>query len=165
MTTALDRLADAVDRAKAGRPLAHVTVVVPGHQSGRDVLHHLARSRSVANTDVLTVAKVVTKLAAPVLAPRQPLPRPLLEAAVQRVLAEQPGVFTEVADEPITAQALAGAAWELTGIADPRIDAPTPLVAELLRVYRAAVTKLKGSYHLQHEEYAAAAGNRIGSAR
>ncbi|GAB90607.1 PD-(D/E)XK nuclease family protein, partial [Gordonia rhizosphera] len=79
------------------------------------------------------------------------------EAAVQRVLAEEPGAFKQVADEPITAQALAGAARELSAIEHPAMDSPTPLVADLLRVYRRAIGRLAGRYYLQHEAYTAAA--------
>ncbi|TSD96346.1 PD-(D/E)XK nuclease family protein [Gordonia rubripertincta] len=157
MHTVMDQLAEAVSRAKSGSPLTQVTVIVPSHGSGRDVLHHLARTQGVANTSVLTLGQVVDKLAAPALAPRQPLPYPLLEAAVQRVLADAPGVFADVADEPITAQALASAAWELTGIAEPAMQLPTPLVADLLRIHRATTERLTSSYYLQHEAYSVAA--------
>uniref|UniRef100_UPI003D944FA5 PD-(D/E)XK nuclease family protein n=1 Tax=Gordonia sp. B7-2 TaxID=3420932 RepID=UPI003D944FA5 len=110
----------------------------------------------VANIEVLTVPQLVTKRAAPILAPRAPLPYPLLEAAIQRVLAEDPGVFRGVAEEPITAQAIAGAAWELTALEQPAMKSPTPLVADLLRVYRIAVERLSDRYYLQHEAFTAA---------
>lgn len=152
----IDLLAEAVIRMKAGAPLAKVSVVVPDHGSGRDVLHSLARAGSVANTSVLTLQQVVSNLAGPTLAPRLALAYPLLEAAIARVLADVPGVFTDVADQSITAQALAGAAWELTAIDEPRVDSPTPLVADLLRVYRAAIERLITRYYLPHEAYAIA---------
>ncbi|MEU2004574.1 hypothetical protein ACH47B_26590 [Rhodococcus sp. NPDC019627] len=160
MGDAYARLAEAVDRAKCGSPLAAVTVVVPNFGVARDVLVSLARTAGVANTSVLTVDQVVARLASPVLAPRVALPYPLLEGAVQRVLAEAPGVFSEVADQPITAQTLAHASQQLgggTGIEPPD---PTPLVAEVIRIHRQATTAHSDRYFLPHEAYAAA-GARV----
>ncbi|GAB07382.1 PD-(D/E)XK nuclease family protein [Gordonia amarae] len=152
-----DEVVGAVAGAKAGDPLAPVTVVVPTHAAGREVLHALARAGAVANTSIVTFRQVVERLAGPVLKPRQALPYPVLEAAVALVLQERPGVFEEVAGAPITTQALAQAAWQLTELADPRIDASTPLVGDMLRVYREALTEdLTGQYFLKHEAYAAA---------
>ncbi|MBA5845672.1 PD-(D/E)XK nuclease family protein [Gordonia amicalis] len=156
MTPVMDRLVAAVSRAKSGSPLTQVTVIVPGHGAGRDVLHHLARTHALANTDVLTLPQAIARLAGPALAPRQALPYPLLEAAVQRVLAEAPGVFAKVADEPVTARALASASWELTSIADSSMQSPTPLVDDLLRVHRTATEPLTSTYYLQHEAFTAA---------
>jgi RecB family exonuclease len=157
MCSALDGLTAAAVRAKTASALRQVTITVPNHHAGRDVLYYFARAQSAANVTVSALPQTVSRLAVPMLAPRQPLPYPLLEAAIQRVLAEAPGAFADVADEPITAQALASAAWELTAIAEPTMDSPTPLVADLLRIYRAATDRLTGSYYLQHEAYTAAA--------
>ncbi len=152
-----DRVVGAVAEAKGGHPLASATVVVPNHAAGRDVLHALARAGAVANTSIVTAGQIVEQLAAPVLSPRQALPYPLLEAAVARVLDERPGVFKEVAEAPITAQALAQASWQLTELAEPRIENPTPLVDDLLRIHREALDdELTGRYFLKHEAYAAA---------
>ncbi|QHD86023.1 PD-(D/E)XK nuclease family protein [Gordonia sp. JH63] len=156
MTRPLGQLTDTVIKAKAGNPLAQVTIVVPNHGSGRDVLHHLARNGGVANTAVLTMPQLVDKLAAPVLSPRLPLPYPLLEAAVQQVLTENPGEFEKVADQPVTARALSAAAWELAAIDQPELETATPMVADLLRVYRTAIPRLAERYFLSHEAYAAA---------
>lgn len=156
--SSFDQLVSTVVRAKDGDALAPVTVVVPNHACGRDVLHYLARTEAVANISILTSRQAMTSLVAPVLAPRQPLPYPLLEASVQRVLAEQPGVFADVADEPITADALSAAAWRLTAHPGPESQNPTPLVADMLRVYRTALTpQLTSRYYLPHEAAAIAA--------
>lgn len=156
VTRPLDRLTDTLAQVKAGNPLTKVTVVVPNHGASRDVLHHLARTVGVANTDVLSISKLVSSLAAPVLSPRVPLPYPLLEAAVQEVLMESPGEFNDVADQPVTARALSAAARELTAIDEPALESATPMVADLLRVYRTAIPRLTGRYFLEHEAYAAA---------
>ena len=152
-----DGLVAAVADAKGGNPLAPVLVVVPNHAAGRDVLHALARAGAVANTSIVTPGQMVDGLAAPVLKPRQPLPYPLLAAAVARVLDERPGAFREVATAAVTAEALSQAAWQLTELAEPHIDEPTPLVADMLRVYGEAVgDDLVRRYYLRHEALTAA---------
>ncbi|TSE01828.1 PD-(D/E)XK nuclease family protein [Skermania sp. ID1734] len=159
--TAYERLADAVVRAKDGKPLSLVTVIVPSFGAARDVLRYLARRDGVANTRVLTVAQAVDYLAAPALAPRTALPYPLLEAAVQRILADEPGEFVDVADQSITSRALAGASLALCSLAHPAMSDPTPLVADMLRVHQAVVDSQRSRYFLAHEAYAAAT-SRIG---
>lgn len=156
MVSPLDALAHAVERARAASRLTQVTVVVPNHQTGRDVLHHLARTGAIANTNVLTVPQLLTRLAAPSLTPRQPLPYPLLEAAVERVLTDQPGLFADVSTEPITAQALASAIAQLSDQESPHIDNPMPVVAEMLRIREQALARFTDRYYLAHEAYAAA---------
>ncbi|WP_307828604.1 PD-(D/E)XK nuclease family protein [Antrihabitans sp. YC2-6] len=153
---AYERLSAAVLRAKAGSPLAAVTVVVPSFGAGRDALQYLGSHGGVANTRVLTVAQVVDRLAAPALSPRLALPYPLLEAAVARVLADEPGVFAPVADQAITAQAIAGASWRLARFAGADSANASALVADMLRVHRVAVGAHSAKYFLQHEAYTAA---------
>lgn len=148
---ALEQLIAAVEGAKGGSPLRHLTVVVPNFAAGRDVLRFLGRRVGVANTDVLTVGQVVERLSTRRLAPRTALPRPILEASIQRVLADSPGVFADVADQPATARALAAASWTLCAVASPSIVDPTPLVAEMLRIRRVATTDLSSRYYLRHE--------------
>ena len=144
-----DRVVGAVAEAKGGHPLASATVVVPNHAAGRDVLHALARAGpcqhehrdggadcgAVGGAGPLTSAGVAVSAA---------------RAAVARVLDERPGVFKEVAEAPITAQALAQASWQLTELAEPRIENPTPLVDDLLRIHREALDdELTGRYFLK----------------
>ncbi|WP_143545099.1 hypothetical protein [Rhodococcus sp. RS1C4] len=124
-------LAGAVSRAKAGAPLARVTVVAPTRGAIRDVLQYLAHYGGVVNVQVLTVDLAVTKLAAPALTPRLPLPFPLLDASVQKILIDFPGVFADVADQPITAEALAGASRTLGAVANPDAPDATPLVRDM----------------------------------
>lgn len=155
------RLADAVSRAKRDRPLRLVTVIVPCRGAIRDVLQYLARHGGVANTRVLTLDLAVDTLAAPALAPRVPLPFPYLAASVQKVLADEPGVFADVAEQPITAEALAAASRTLGAVADPSSIDSTPLVRDMLRVHTAAVAAHADTHYLAHEAYAAAT-SRIG---
>ena len=150
------RLADAVTRAKRDRPLRLVAVVVPSRGAIRDVLQYLARHGGVANVRVLTLDLAVDTLAAPALAPRVPLPFPYLAASVQKVLADEPGVFADVADQPITAEALAAASRTLGAAADPFPADATPLVRDMLRVHTAATAAHTETHYLAHEAYAAA---------
>lgn len=156
-TDAHDALIAAVQRAKGGNSLSLVTVIVPSSGAGRDVMKHLARRGGLANTRVLTVGQAVKLLAAPALAPRAPLDYPLLEASVQKVLADEPGLFKVVANEPITAQAIAGASLALSSLVDPTTENPTRLVDDMLRVHRLASTAHGSAYYLSHEAYAIAA--------
>lgn len=86
-----ERLGGAVSQAKAGAPLVRVTIIVPTRGAIRDVLPYLAHHGGVANVQVLTVDLAVTKLAAPALTPRLPLPFPLHDASVQKVLTMRRG--------------------------------------------------------------------------
>ena len=150
------RLAEAVTQAKGYRPLRLVTVIVPCPGAIRDVLQYLARHGGVANTQVLTIDLAVETLAAPALAPRVPLPFPYLAASVQKVLADEPGVFVDVADQPITAEALAAASRTLGAVADLSLADPTPVVRDMLRVHTAATAAHTETHYLPHEAYTAA---------
>lgn len=151
------RLSDAVSQAKAGASLARVTIIVPTRGAIRDVLQYLAQHGGAANVQALTVNLAVTKLAAQALTPRLPLPFPLLDASVQKVLIDAPGVFADVADRPITAEALAAASRSLGAVANPDVPDATPLVRDMLRVHAAATTAYSGTHFLPHEAYSAAA--------
>ncbi len=156
MARGLNQVAEEVGRARATSPLTPVTVLVPSLAAGRDVLQHLARTGAVANTNILTLPGIITVLAVSDLAPRQPLPYPLLEASVERVLADEPGLFANVSDEPITAQALASAIAQLSDQELPHIDNPAPVVGEMLRIREQVFAQLTARYYLSHEAYAAA---------
>ncbi|QCB51975.1 PD-(D/E)XK nuclease family protein [Rhodococcus sp. PAMC28707] len=151
------RLSGAVSRAKAEAPLAQVTIIVPTRGAIRDVIQHLARHGGVANVRVLTVDLAVAKLAAPALSPRLALPFPLLDASVQKVLIDDPGVFAGVSDQPITAEALAAASRTLGSVANPEAPDATPLVRDMLRVHAASAGAHSSTHYLSHEAYAAAA--------
>lgn len=151
-----DSLGGAVRHVKPEAPLALVTVIVPSNHAGRDVMKHLARTGGLANTRVLTVTQAVEFLATPVLAPREPLDYPLLEASVQKILVDEAGLFQRVAKQPITAQAIAGALMVLSSLPVPITCDAARLVADMLRVHWAAKTTYESSYFPAHEAYAAA---------
>ncbi|MDX5311038.1 MAG: exodeoxyribonuclease V subunit gamma, partial [Rhodococcus sp. (in: high G+C Gram-positive bacteria)] len=145
---AYDRLSAAVADAKAGRPLAPVTVVVPGHGVGRDVTAHLARTGGLANTHVRTLEQFVEHLARPALAPRAPLRYPLLEAAVQKALLDDPGVFADVADQSATAESLAHASWQLCALDVPCPEDANPLVDGVFRIHRRCIAAHAHRFHV-----------------
>lgn len=152
-----ERLAGAVSEAKAGASLARVTIIVPTRGALRDVLRYIAQHGGAANVQVLTVDLAVIKLAAPALVPRLPLPFSLLDASVQKVLIDAPGVFADVADQPITAEALSAASRTLGAVAKPEAPDGTPLVRDMLRVHAAATSAQSATHYLPHEAYTAAA--------
>ena len=108
-TAAVDALADAVARAKGGEPLRPVTVVVPSNYVGVAARRALARRHGVAAVAFVTLYRLAELLGWADAGPRWSgadlLPgarRPRFRAA----LAEAPGLFAPVADQPSTVEAL-----------------------------------------------------------
>jgi len=127
-------LHQAVATAKAGDPLAPVTVVVPGNYLGvaarrllgSDALGAVTdRGVGVAGVTFLTTYRLAELLGAPRLAGRQrrPVSTPVLATAVRAALAAAPGVFAGVADHPATEAALVDAYRELSTCDTPHLDA------------------------------------------
>ncbi len=112
---AVDALADEVARGKAGEPLRPVTVVVPSNYAGVATRRALARRSGVAGLTVVTLYRLAELLAGPALARsgRVPVSSPLVSTAVRAALAEEPGLFGPVADQPSTVEALRRAHREL----------------------------------------------------
>ena len=124
----------AVVAAKAGDPLAPVTVVVPTNYVGvaaRRLLGSGVLGRvtdggaGVAGVTFLTVYRLAELLGAPRLAAahRRPVSTPVLAAAVRAVLADAPGRFRPVAEHPATEEALVAAHRELSTLDDAALDA------------------------------------------
>ncbi|MGJ0119608.1 PD-(D/E)XK nuclease family protein [Williamsia sp. MIQD14] len=93
------------------------------------------------------------------LAPQSALPRHILAAAIDAALTAAPGLFDTNADEPITAEALSAASWEIAHLDRLSISAPTPLTAELLRIHDAAISSLGDHYYLPFEAHRVAMEN------
>ena len=154
----------AVREAQRSDPLARVTVVVPSFSAGRDLTRALAVAGS-AGVVVRTPAQLVDELAAPALDPRAPLPFPLLSAAVQQALEDEPGRFEAVADEPVTVQAVASACARLFSVDPATVTPVTPLHHEVQRVATAALETTGSAYYTQYEalDRACAHLDRLGS--
>ena len=104
-------------------------------------------------------AALIAHAAGRVLVRRLALTPEVLAAAVDARLAAEPGLFDESAEQPITADALAAASWEIAHLDRNTITAPTPLVAELLRIHDAVVASLRERYYLPFEAHRAAIEN------
>lgn len=121
---AADALRGAVADAKAGEPLAPVTVVVPSNHVGVAARRLLAsgalgpvtpRGVGLAAVTFVTVYRLAELVGAPALAGagRRPVSTPVIAAAVRAALADDPGPFAPVAAHPATEAALVDAYREL----------------------------------------------------
>ncbi|MBT0566076.1 3'-5' exonuclease [Williamsia sp. CHRR-6] len=93
------------------------------------------------------------------LAPRLELTAQIHAAAIDAVLATSPFRLNETAEEPITADALAAASWEIAHLERSTVSASTSLFAELLRIHDAAIASLGNTYYLPFEAHSAAMDN------
>ncbi|MCC3291771.1 PD-(D/E)XK nuclease family protein [Arthrobacter sp. zg-Y1110] len=160
---ALQALAEAVTKAQQGKPLQPVTVLAPSRVAAQDLSHYLGRilndGRGSAAVRTTTLADLAEELAATdgQLACRAPLPAMVREGAVTAVLADTPGLFTEVADQPATARAIAATSASLDAACPDDLTGLSPLVCEVARVHRAAAGILGDSWYTSLDLYSAAA--------
>ena len=169
-----------VTAAKAGDPLAPVTVVVPTNYVGVAARRALGSGRlgpltpagvGVAGVTFLTAYRLAELLGAPALAlaGRRPVSSPVLAAALRAVLAGEPGVFAAVAQHPATEQALVASYRELSTLTDAQLQALTragPRTADVVRVCRAARRALAADWFDEQDlmtsaELAIAAGTPL----
>lgn len=149
---AFDALVDAVDHAQATDPLAPVTVIAPTRASAVDARRVIARrahyGRGALNVTTTTAADLAADLVSRSAAGagRRPLTTPARQAAVRALLADDPGPFAEVADQPVTVRALARASEQLDGADARGFDAATGLAAEVVRVHRKAMDALSAGW-------------------
>ena len=148
---ATEALARQVARAKADRPLAPVTVIVPSNVAGLTARRLLAAGvggrHGVANVHFLTPFRLAELLAADLLLDHRPLTNPVLGAAVRRALATEPGPFVEVADHQATEAALAARFAELSHVSAASLDALAAgpgMAPAAVRMYRAISSHLDG---------------------
>lgn len=157
---ALAALHARVAAAKAADPLRPVTVVVPTNSVGVAARRALAggelgpitpRGNGVAGLTIVTVYRLAELLGAARLAGagQRPVSTPLVAAAVRTVLAEDPGLFAEVAQHPSTEEALVRAYRELSELAPEHLDAlarTSPRAADVVRIRRATRARLAAWY-------------------
>lgn len=158
---ALDRLRERIATAKAGDPLAPVTVVVPTNYVGVSARRLLAagelgpiteRGNGVAGLTLLTVYRLAELLGAPRLAAsgRRPVSTPVVAAAIRRVLGERPGMFAPVAEHPSTEQALVRAYRELSELSESTLATlagQSERAAEVVRIRRQARAELEAGWY------------------
>jgi hypothetical protein len=161
----------AVVAAKAGDPLAPVTVVVPTNYVGvaaRRLLGSGALGRvtdggdGVAGVTFLSVHRLAELRGAPTLAAaqRRPVSTPVLAAAVRAVLADAPGRFRPVAEHPATEAALVAAHRELSTLDDDALDALArtgPRAADVARISRRVRATLAADWYDERDLVDAAA--------
>lgn len=163
---AAEALRAEVARAKAGSPLAPVTVVVPGNSVGVAARRLLASGElgpvssagsGLIGVTFLTAYRLAELLAASRLAAagRRPVSTPVVAAAVRRVLAVDPGrLFASVAEHPATEEALVGAHRDLSNLDEPaltRLAARSPRAREVVRIHRLVKEHLAPAWHDEHD--------------
>ena len=144
-------IVETVRRVRSGDPLSRITVIVPSFGAVRDLVRALALSGGAANVAVRTATQVVAELSGPALAPRAPLPFPLLAAAVEKALDSDPGRLKAVATEPITGQAVAQACQRLGTVEPESVSPENPLQTEVLRLARDAHAQTGSRHYTQFE--------------
>lgn len=159
-----------VAAAKAGDPLAPVTVVVPSNYVGVAARRHLAsahsggiggRGEGVAGVMFATPYRLAELLGAPVLAAaaRRPVSTPVVAAALRRALAEEPGIFADVSEHAATEEALVGAYRELSAAsasARAAVAAASRRAADVVRICALAREHLSAGWYDEADLVAAA---------
>lgn len=166
---ALDALSDAIVHAKAGDPLAPVTVVPPNVYAGLSLRRALARRGGLVNTSFMPLDRVAELLGGSRLAAegRRPLTATVRQAAIRAVLHDEPGLFADVATSPAAADALDAEFREmrtLTGAALDDLAAQGPRAAEVVRLFRAWSDRVPAFYDETDLARAAAVAVRAGAA-
>jgi hypothetical protein len=164
---AVQSLVDAVGRAKGDDPLSPVVVIVPTERIGVAARRGLARTgvagaRGVAGITVMTLRRLAETLATPELTAsgRRPVTQAVLVSALDRLLHEAPGLFSDVADHPETARSLARTHGELRLLPIPdvaRVAATSAVPAEVVRMHHATTDLLRPHYYDQIDLLVAAA--------
>ncbi len=146
-------LASAVVQAKAGDPLAPVTVLVPSNFAGLVARRMLGSGElglnGIANVAFVTPFRLAELLSAGRLGDRRPLTNPVLGAAVRVSLADNPYHFAPVAEHQATERALAQLTGELSNVSNASLDrvaTASPSAASAVAFHRSVQSRL-GAYH------------------
>jgi RecB family exonuclease len=165
----MEQLARAIAEAKAGDPLAPVTVAVPSNYAGLAVRRRLgAQAGGLVNVQFIPIARVAELLGAPALAAggRKPLTKAIRTEAIRAALAAAPGSFAEVAAHATTVAALDRTFADLRLCDTRALDALAstgPRAAEVVRLFMATRHRLATRYYDEHDLAAAAARNPAGA--
>src|SRR5687767_11593282 len=164
-------LHEAVAKAKAGEPLAPVTVVVPPNHVGvasRRLLSSgslgpvAGRGVGLAAVTFLTTYRLAELLGASTLAGqgRKPVSTPVLAAAMRAELAADPGLFEPVAEHPATESALVSTYRELRDLSPAALGAlagASDRAREVVRLHRATRARLERDWSDEEDLLSAAA--------
>ncbi len=158
---ALAELSRVATKAQAENPLAPVTIIVPTHACGLDVTRYLGRNLNAGagstNIHAYTLKDLATELVATELHGRAPLQPSLRLGAISNALAENPGIFEPVADQPATARAIARTAVELDALPHQPTNTLPTLTQEVIRIHTAAANALQSRWYTNHEAFTVAA--------
>jgi hypothetical protein len=166
----------ALAAAKAGDPLAPVTVVVPSNHVGVATRRLLASGvlgpvagtgTGLAAVTFVTTYRLAELLGATALAAtgRRPVSTPVLTAAMRAQLAARPGLFAPVADHPATESALVATYRELRDLSEGALAAlarTSDRAAEAVRLHRAVRSQLAARWY-DEEDLLLAAGDAAGA--
>ncbi|MEQ1787736.1 MAG: PD-(D/E)XK nuclease family protein, partial [Acidimicrobiales bacterium] len=161
----------AVAEAKAGEPLAPVTVVVPSNHVGVASRRLLSSGvlGPVAGTGVglaavtfVTTFRLAELLGASALAGqgRKPVSTPVLAAAMRAELAKDPGLFGPVAEHPATESALVATYRELRDLSPAALAslaASSDRAREVVRLVTATRARLEAAWSDEEDLLIAAA--------
>ncbi len=164
-------LREAVASAKAGEPLAPVTVVVPSNHVGVAARRLLASGSlgpiaeagiGLAAVTFVTTYRLAELLGAPVLAGqgKRPVSTPVLAAAMRAELNTNAGLFEPVKQHPATESALVSTYRELRDLSPTALDALAGTSArarEVVRLHRATRSRLQATWSDEEDLLAAAA--------
>ncbi len=163
-------LHDAVAGAKAGEPLAPVTVVVPSNHVGVGSRRLLSSGSlgPVAGTGVglaavtfVTTYRLAELLGSSLLAGqgRRPVSTPVLAAAMRAELAADPGLFGPVAEHPATESALVSTYRELRDLSPGALGAlaaASERAGEVVRLHSATRARLEPGWYDEEDLLTAA---------
>jgi hypothetical protein len=142
-------LADQVAAAKAGDPMAPVTVVVPSAVAGVTLRRRLAADGGLVNVRFTSLPDLAAHIALARMAEQcqVPLTPVRAEAVAAAVLADEPGVLAAAAGEPSTAGALVATFAELAEADEPsraRVARSSRRAADVVRLHRAFTRRTAG---------------------
>ena len=174
-----EALATAVARAKAGDPLAPVTVVVPNHYVGLAARRALGGrehngTRGVAAVAFHTAYDLAERLGGAEMAAqgRRGVTMTVIAAAVRSVLRRDPGHFRGVETHPATERALTRAHRELSELEDGQLRtlaSQSPRAADVVRIHREVAADLEAGFsneqQLARAAVAAVRADRAAAAR
>lgn len=162
-----EALAEAVERAKGGDPLAPVTVVVPSHYMGLAARRALGRrgrdgTRGVAAVAFYTAYGLAEHLGGAEMAGqgRRGVSNAVIAAAVRAALRRDPGHFRGVETHPATERALTRAHRELSELNGGQLDAlatQSRRASDVVRVHRQVATALERDFSNEQQLARAAA--------
>jgi RecB family exonuclease len=167
---AAEALRARVGAIKGADPLAPVTIVVPSNHVGVATRRLLAsgmlgpisaRGVGLAAVTFVTPYRLAELLGAPALAGagRRPVSTPVIAAALRAALADNAGLFAPVAQHDATETALVAAYRELREVSEQGLDAIAatgPRAADVVRLHRAARTRLEHDWYDEQDLMTAA---------